>query len=130
MILSNPLAIEHLRRHRNSRCLIEFVARLRRNRLNSHGSSVAIYFSSIKGSRESSPDFASSSCGWGGENMLKKLFRCANFFAIFVLLAIQVHAQVPGPLKLAQTIPLPGLKDGDFDHFALDSAGQRLFLAA
>ncbi len=62
--------------------------------------------------------------------MLKKLFRCANFFAIFVLLAIQVHAQVPGPLKLAQTIPLPGLKDGDFDHFALDSAGQRLFLAA
>jgi YVTN family beta-propeller protein len=33
-------------------------------------------------------------------------------------------------LKLAQTIPLPGLHDGDFDHFALDAAGQRLFLAA
>jgi YVTN family beta-propeller protein len=40
------------------------------------------------------------------------------------------HAQVPGPLKLAQTIPLTGLHDGDFDHFALDAAGQRLFLAA
>jgi DNA-binding beta-propeller fold protein YncE len=43
---------------------------------------------------------------------------------------VPARAQVPGPLKLAQTIPLPGLKDGDFDHFALDSAGQRLFLAA
>jgi DNA-binding beta-propeller fold protein YncE len=62
--------------------------------------------------------------------MLKKSFPFVSFFAILVLLAIQVQAQVPGPLKLAQTIPLPGLKDGDFDHFALDSAGQRLFLAA
>jgi DNA-binding beta-propeller fold protein YncE len=26
------------------------------------------------------------------------------------------------------TIPLPGLKDGDFDHFAVDVDGQRLFL--
>jgi DNA-binding beta-propeller fold protein YncE len=52
-------------------------------------------------------------------------------FAIFLtMIAVPAHAQVPGPLKLAQTIPLPGLKDGDFDHFALDSAGQRLFLAA
>lgn len=40
------------------------------------------------------------------------------------------HAQVPGPLKLAQTITLPGLKDGDFDHFQVDPAGMRLFLAA
>jgi len=40
------------------------------------------------------------------------------------------HAQVPGPLKLAQTIPLPGLHDGDFDHFQMDPAGMRLFLAA
>ena len=52
-------------------------------------------------------------------------------FAIFLaMIAVHAHAQVPGPLKLAQTIPLPGLKDGDFDHFALDSSGQRLFLAA
>ena len=40
------------------------------------------------------------------------------------------QAQVPGPLKLAQTITLPGLKDGDFDHFQVDPAGMRLFLAA
>src|ERR1700720_2228467 len=41
-----------------------------------------------------------------------------------------VRAQVPGPLKLIQTIPLPGLKDGDFDHFAVDLPSQRLFLCA
>ena len=40
------------------------------------------------------------------------------------------RAQVPGPLKLAQTIALPGLKDGDFDHFQVDPVGMRLFLAA
>jgi DNA-binding beta-propeller fold protein YncE len=34
------------------------------------------------------------------------------------------------PLKLVGTIPLPGLKDGDFDHFAIDLDGHRLFLTA
>ena len=29
-------------------------------------------------------------------------------------------AQEKTPLKLVATIPLPGLKDGDFDHFAVD----------
>src|SRR5580704_11997269 len=62
--------------------------------------------------------------------MSNKLFSFVRFLVVIVLVAIQAHAQVPGPLKLAQTIPLTGLKDGDFDHFALDSAGQRLFLAA
>lgn len=52
------------------------------------------------------------------------------FLTMLLLPGVHARAQVPGPLKLAQTIPLPGLKDGDFDHFALDSAGQRLFLAA
>ncbi len=33
-------------------------------------------------------------------------------------------------MKLAHTIPLPGLKDGDFDHFAPDVEGHRLFLTA
>jgi DNA-binding beta-propeller fold protein YncE len=33
-------------------------------------------------------------------------------------------------LTLVATIPLPGLKDGDFDHFAPDLDGQRLFLTA
>jgi DNA-binding beta-propeller fold protein YncE len=32
------------------------------------------------------------------------------------------------PLKLVATIPLPGLHDGDFDHFAPDIDGHRLFL--
>src|SRR5258706_1930549 len=33
------------------------------------------------------------------------------------------------PLKLIQTIPLPGVK-GRFDHFAIDPKGSRLFVAA
>jgi hypothetical protein len=33
-------------------------------------------------------------------------------------------------LKLSQTIPLPDLHDGDFDHFAVDLHGNRLFVAA
>jgi hypothetical protein len=31
-------------------------------------------------------------------------------------------------LKLVETIPLPALRDGDFDHFAKDVEGHRLFL--
>ena len=34
------------------------------------------------------------------------------------------------PVKLAATIPLPDLKDGDFDHFAIDLEGKRLFATA
>jgi len=34
------------------------------------------------------------------------------------------------PLKMLRAIPIPGLKDGDFDHFAVDLAGDRLFLTA
>jgi DNA-binding beta-propeller fold protein YncE len=62
--------------------------------------------------------------------MAKKSFLFVIFLAALVLISIQTYAQVPGPLKLAQTIPLPGLKDGDFDHFQEDSGGGRLFLAA
>ncbi|MGH9679405.1 MAG: YncE family protein, partial [Candidatus Acidiferrales bacterium] len=46
------------------------------------------------------------------------------------LFALKAHGQVPGPLRLVQTIPLPGLKDGDFDHFQVDLPGHRLFLCA
>ncbi len=49
-------------------------------------------------------------------------------FAIFASYPFVVAAQEKAPLKLVATIPLPGLKDGDFDHFAADVAGQRLFL--
>src|SRR5579872_3728639 len=34
------------------------------------------------------------------------------------------------PLKLVTSIPLPALKAGDFDHFAIDLDGHRLFLTA
>src|SRR5438309_10353792 len=54
----------------------------------------------------------------------------ATCFSFLTLFSAGTRAQVPGPLKLIQTIPLPGLKDGDFDHFQVDVPGKRLFLAA
>jgi DNA-binding beta-propeller fold protein YncE len=51
-------------------------------------------------------------------------------FAGAFLFAFSLHSQVAEPLKLIGSIPLPGLHDGDFDHFAVDVPGQRLFLAA
>src|ERR1700682_48460 len=50
------------------------------------------------------------------------------FLALIVTFAVASSAQEKHPLKLVETIPLPGLKDGDFDHFAPDVAGHRLFL--
>ncbi len=50
--------------------------------------------------------------------------------ALLLLLGVTAKAQDGAPLKLAHTIPLPGLKDGDFDHFAPDVEGHRLFLTA
>jgi len=49
---------------------------------------------------------------------------------VIVSLAVSGNAQNKAPLKLVQTIPLPGLKEGDFDHFAVDIDGHRLFLTA
>jgi hypothetical protein len=43
--------------------------------------------------------------------------------------ALSTSAQVKQPLKLVTTTPLPGFS-GDFDHFALDLKGKRLFLTA
>src|SRR5712692_7595112 len=48
----------------------------------------------------------------------------------FVVLAVSLNAQEKVPLKLVDTIPLPGLKDGDFDHFTPDVDGHRIFLTA
>jgi DNA-binding beta-propeller fold protein YncE len=48
--------------------------------------------------------------------------------AIMVFFAVTSTAQSKPPLRLLQTIPLPDLKAGDFDHFAVDLAGGRLFL--
>jgi DNA-binding beta-propeller fold protein YncE len=47
-----------------------------------------------------------------------------------VLFALPGQSQVDEPLKLIQSIPLPGLHDGSFDHFQVDLPGQRLFVAA
>jgi DNA-binding beta-propeller fold protein YncE len=48
----------------------------------------------------------------------------------FVAFAVCARAEDQVPLKLVETIPLPGLKDGDFDHFTPDIEGHRLFLTA
>jgi DNA-binding beta-propeller fold protein YncE len=56
--------------------------------------------------------------------------KATTVFILFVLLTIGVRAQENAPLELLQKIPIPGLKDGDFDHFAVDLQGQRLFLTA
>ena len=42
---------------------------------------------------------------------------------------VTVAAQSAVPLKLKQTIPLPGV-EGRIDHFAFDPAGERLFVCA
>src|SRR3981081_3384977 len=44
-------------------------------------------------------------------------------------LAPLVAGQEKQPLKLVATTPLPGFT-GDFDHFAVDLKGKRLFLTA
>jgi DNA-binding beta-propeller fold protein YncE len=50
--------------------------------------------------------------------------------AIMVLaFAINMGASSTEPLKLIARVPLPGVA-GDFDHFAVDLAGHRLFLAS
>jgi WD40 repeat protein len=52
--------------------------------------------------------------------------------AAFLILAgscLALRAAEVLPMKLVQTIPLPGVK-GRFDHFAIDPKGNRLFVAA
>ena len=61
-----------------------------------------------------------------GENLMKrKLFAVCTLTVLMPLLSF---AQSKEPLKQVATIPLPGLKDGDFDHFTPDLDGHRLFL--
>lgn len=54
---------------------------------------------------------------------------CLPLLLLFSM-PLLLHAQQPAPLKLIESIPLPGLKEGDFDHFAVDLDGHRLFLTA
>src|SRR2546427_9777189 len=60
--------------------------------------------------------------------VMKKIM--AMFLIVLAVGVGRGHSQIPGPFKLARTITLPGLKDGEFDHFQVDPAGIRFFLAA
>jgi DNA-binding beta-propeller fold protein YncE len=55
--------------------------------------------------------------------------RIALFFVFILLSAVAASAQTSAPLTLNRTIPLPGVT-GRFDHLAVDTAGNRLFLAS
>src|ERR1700736_7025573 len=57
--------------------------------------------------------------------MKRKMFAVCTLVVLMPLLSF---AQSKEPLKQVATIPLPGLKDGDFDHFTPDIEGHRLFL--
>jgi DNA-binding beta-propeller fold protein YncE len=61
-----------------------------------------------------------------------KLHKLKMTALVAVLLASAIFAwgQTNEPLVLLQTIPLPALHDGDFDHFAVDLPSHRLFLTA
>jgi DNA-binding beta-propeller fold protein YncE len=50
--------------------------------------------------------------------------------ALLVASVTGAWGQAKAPLELAQSTPLPKLHDGDFDHFAVDVAGGRLFSTA
>jgi len=50
--------------------------------------------------------------------------------ALLFVSAMVVWGQQKDPLSFVQSIPLPGLHDGDFDQFAVDLEGHRLFVAA
>jgi len=50
--------------------------------------------------------------------------------ASMILSVALVSAQQKPPLRYLQSIAMPDLKAGDFDHFAIDLAGSRLFLTA
>src|SRR6266849_2098177 len=58
--------------------------------------------------------------------MKKVLAMCS---LVLLALAPKAGAQATQPLKLIANTPLPGFS-GDFDHFAVDLKGKRLFLTA
>lgn len=59
-----------------------------------------------------------------------KKWNAVLLLAGLVLAGLSAHAQEKQPLKLIKSVPLPALKDGDFDHFAADLGSKRLFSAA
>src|ERR1700681_1807878 len=62
---------------------------------------------------------------------MKKMKRVLLFLgAAIIFCAGAASAQTKPPLRHLLDIPLPDLKEGDFDHFAVDVAGNRLFSTA
>ena len=59
-----------------------------------------------------------------GEKMKRQL---AILVAISFLSAVRAQCQAPAPLKLVQTYKLSADVKGNFDHFAIDVSGNRLF---
>src|SRR6202166_4676800 len=60
-----------------------------------------------------------------------KLFLFAGLVAALPAVAqTQAKESAKAPVKLVHSIPLPDLKDGDFDHFTADVEGNRLFVTA
>ena len=63
--------------------------------------------------------------------MKSNLFWAAAVSIFFIAgIAAQTTPPRKAPLKLLQSISLPDLKAGDFDHFAVDLEAHRLFLTA
>ena len=58
-----------------------------------------------------------------------KRFRPLSLLLVFVCFASAAYSQANAPLKMSQTIPLPGV-EGRIDHMSVDVKGQRLFVAA
>jgi hypothetical protein len=59
------------------------------------------------------------------------LNRSRGMILVAMFFALTASAWAQGKaLQLSQTIPLPELHDGDFDHFAVDLHGNRLFVTA
>lgn len=56
--------------------------------------------------------------------------RLMSLGAMLFALVIGAWADKKAALTLLQSIPLPGLRDGDFDNFAVDLKGHRLFVTA
>src|SRR6266849_7676881 len=56
---------------------------------------------------------------------MKKLFLI--LIVAFALFGVKMQCQEASPLKLVQTLELPSEVKGNFDHFAIDLKGNRLF---
>src|SRR6202165_4627362 len=66
----------------------------------------------------------------GTVNRVKSLVLAGLLAGIPMAAQTQQKEPAKAPVKLLQSIPLPDLKDGDFDHLAIDLEGNRLFATA